>query len=188
MRPRQVVSPLVWRARTASMYARISARVDGRSARFRIALSPEPMPKNARPGAISSTVAMPEAATAGWRVIAFVTLGPMCSRLVACAHSASVAYISRNTDWLSATPTIEKPTSSASRASATADATERGKHNKPRRAVVIPAPPASRPLALLHRPSRPARSTTTVRLGLQEPKCHGRTVADLAGFVHDVGE
>jgi hypothetical protein len=121
------------------MYARRSASVDGHSARFRIALSPEPMPKNARPGAISSTVAMPEAATAGWRVIAFVTLGPMRTRRVVCAHSAIVVYLSRNTDWLSATPTIEKPTSSASRASETANATERGKHNRPRRAVVIAA-------------------------------------------------
>src|SRR5437867_6422123 len=137
MRPGHVGSPSVWSGRTVSTYARRSASVDGRSARFRIALSPEPMPKNARPGAISSTVAMPEAATAGWRVIAFVTLGPMRTRRVACAHSAIVAYISRNTDWLSATPTIEKPTSSASRASATADATARGKLNRPRRALVI---------------------------------------------------
>ena len=55
----------VWSARTVSMYARRSASVDGRSARFRMALSPEPMPKNARPGAVSSTVAMPDAAMAG---------------------------------------------------------------------------------------------------------------------------
>src|SRR5437773_8060861 len=115
----------------------MSASVDGRSARLRIALSPEPMPKNARPGAISSIVAMPDAATAGCRVIGFVTLGPMRTRRVACAHSAIVAYISRKTDWLSATPTIEKPTSSARRASATAVVTDRGKQSRPRRAVVI---------------------------------------------------
>jgi hypothetical protein len=65
------------------MYARMSASVAGRSARLRIALSPEPMPKNARPGAISSMVAMPEAATAGWRVIGLVTEGPMSTRRVA---------------------------------------------------------------------------------------------------------
>ena len=72
-------------------------------------------------------------------MIAFVTLGPMRTRCVACAQSAIVAYSSRKTDWLSATPTIEKPTSSASRASATAEATERGKHNRPRRGVAMPA-------------------------------------------------
>src|SRR5438105_4991288 len=137
MRPRHVVSPFACSARTVSMYARRSASVDGRSARFKIALSPEPMPKKARPGAMSSTVAMPDAATAGWRVIAFVTLGPMRTRRVACAHSAIVAYISRNTDWLSATPTIEQPTSSARRASATAQATERGKPQRPFHAVFV---------------------------------------------------
>src|SRR5258706_8074103 len=62
----------------------------------------------------------------------------MRTRRVACAQSAIVAYSSRNTDWLSATPTIEKPTSSARRASATAVVTDRGKQSRPRRAVVIP--------------------------------------------------
>jgi hypothetical protein len=55
-----------------------------------MALSPEPMPKNARPGAISSTVAMPEAATAGCRVMGLVTDGPISTRRVACAHRAIV--------------------------------------------------------------------------------------------------
>jgi hypothetical protein len=100
-----------------------------------MALSPDPIPKKARPGAISSMVAMPEAATAGCRVIGLVTVGPMSTRRVAWAQSAIVVYISRNTDWLSATPTIVKPTSSATRASATADATERGRQSSPSRAV-----------------------------------------------------
>jgi hypothetical protein len=65
----------------------------------------------------------------------FVTVGPISTRWVACAQRAIVAYISRNTDWLSATPTIVKPTSSATRASATADATERGRQSSPSRAV-----------------------------------------------------
>ena len=134
VRPRQETSPRACSARTASTYARRSASVAGRSARLRIALSPEPMPKNARPGAISSTVAIPDAATAGWRVTGFVTAGPMRTRRVACAQSAMVAYSSRKTDWLSATPTSAKPTSSARRASATAEATERGKQSSPSRA------------------------------------------------------
>src|SRR5919106_137514 len=132
--PCQTVSPFDCNARTASTYDRMSASVAGRAARLRIALSPEPMPKNARPGAISSMVAIPDAATAGCRVTGFVTAGPMRTRPVACAQSAIVVYSSRKTDWLSATPTSEKPTSSARRASATADATDRGKQRRPSRA------------------------------------------------------
>jgi hypothetical protein len=85
------VSRLVKSSRTASMYARKPARVTGCSPRLRIALSPEPRPKIARPGAISSTVAIAEAETAGWRVIGLVTVGPIRTRRVAWAQSALTA-------------------------------------------------------------------------------------------------
>ena len=41
---------------------------------LRRALSPVPRPKKARPPAICCTLAIPPAATAGWRVIGFVTI------------------------------------------------------------------------------------------------------------------
>ena len=57
----------------------------GRRPKLRIALSPLPMPKNARPPEISFNVAIADAATAGCRVRALVTVGPIRTVLVALA-------------------------------------------------------------------------------------------------------
>lgn len=52
---------------------------------MRMALSPLPIPKKARPPESSSMAAMAEAATAGCLVMALVTVGPRRTRLVALA-------------------------------------------------------------------------------------------------------
>jgi hypothetical protein len=59
------------------------------------ALSPIPMPRNARPPDSSSRVAMAFAVTKGLRVIGFVTDVPSATRSVASAHAARVTYVSR---------------------------------------------------------------------------------------------
>ena len=136
-----------------------------------MALSPDPMPYRQRPSPISFNVAIALAATAGCRVIGFVTVGPTRTRDVWLRIMAAVTYTSRNTDCESATPTRSNPAASAACAFATAPATLRGISMMPNFMGTAPVVyrPAAAPICRQQPP--------------QTRHCRGfRAVSPVAGF------
>ncbi len=72
-----------------------------------------PRPSRVRPGAISATLAMALAVTAGCRVTGLETRGPSGMRRVCSAASVIPTYSSRYSDCESAMPSRSKPLASA---------------------------------------------------------------------------
>ena len=76
--------------RMITVAASSSATLAGRSPASRTAVSPAPRPSSSRPSASSSTVAIDEAVTVGWRITGLVISTPMPMRLVARAANAII--------------------------------------------------------------------------------------------------